>query len=103
MKDILDILLDKENQEPIALMDENGNTVNFQQVAIIPLDSTLYCVLKPIDEIEGIADDEAVVFCVDIDKIGRSFLRVEQDELKAIEVFERYYDLLAEARARKLK
>ena len=45
-----------------------------------------------------IADDEAVVFLVDQDESGNTFLCVEDDEMIAIEVFDKYYDLLEEAR-----
>ncbi len=101
--DLLDVLLDKNNKEPIVLMDEKGRQISFEQVAIIPYDindtKVLYVVLKPIDKIDGIADDEAVVFLVDQDKNGNTVLRVEEDEEVAIAVFDKYYDLLEEARA----
>ncbi|MCM1533664.1 MAG: hypothetical protein NC099_03315 [Corallococcus sp.] len=100
MKDLLDILFDKENKEPIVLVDENGKKLAFEQVAVIPYDvnddKVLYVVLKPISQIDGIADDEAIVFKVDEDKYGNAFLRVEDDELTAIEIFNKYYDLLEE-------
>ena len=83
--DLLDVLLDKNNKEPIVLMDEKGRQISFEQVAIIPYDindtKVLYVVLKPIDKIDGIADDEAVVFLVDQDKNGNTVLRVEEDDL----------------------
>lgn len=103
--DLLDVLLDKDNKDPITLMDEKGKQLSFEQVAIIPYDvddtRVLYVVLKPIDKIEGIADDEAVVFLVDQDKNGNTILRVEEDEEVAIAVFDKYYDLLEEARGKK--
>ena len=34
--DVLDILLDEENDDPISLFDENDNEIKFEQVAIIP-------------------------------------------------------------------
>ena len=54
---ILDILLDEDNEDPITLYDENDKPVRFDQVAIIPMDEKLYAILKPIDEMEGVADD----------------------------------------------
>lgn len=99
--DILDVLLDQDNKEPIVLMDENGKQITFEQVAVIPYEvrkeKRLYCVLKPLDAIEGIADDEAIVFLVDTDDQGNSVIRVEEDEEVAISVFDKYYDLLEEA------
>lgn len=100
--DLLDVLLDQENKEPIVLMDENGKQITFEQVAVIPFEvkkeKRLYCVLKPLDKIEGIGDDEAIVFLVDTDDEGNSIIKIEEDEEVAIAVFDKYYDLLEEAR-----
>lgn len=99
--DLLDVLLDQDNKEPIVLMDESGKQLTFEQVAVIPYEvrkeKRLYCVLKPLDKIEGIADDEAIVFLVDTDDEGNSIIRIEEDEEVAIAVFDKYYDLLEEA------
>ncbi len=99
--DLLDILLDQDNKDPIILMDESGKQLTFEQVAVIPYEvrkeKRLYCVLKPVDHIEGIADDEAIVFLVDTDDDGNSVIRIEEDEEIAIAVFDKYYDLLEEA------
>ena len=100
--DLLDVLLDQDNKEPIVLMDENGKQMTFEQVAVIPYevrkDNRLYCVLKPLDKIEGIGEDEAIVFLVDTDDQGNSIIKIEEDEEIAIAVFHKYYDLLEEAR-----
>ena len=42
--DILDILLDEDNEDPITLYDENSKPIKFDQVAIIPLDDRLYAI-----------------------------------------------------------
>ena len=100
--DLLDVLLDQDNKEPIVLMDENGKQMTFEQVAVITYevrkDKRLYCVLKPLDKIEGIGEDEAIVFLVDTDDQGNSIIKIEEDEEIAIAVFDKYYDLLEEAR-----
>ena len=98
--DILDLLLDEENSEPISLFDENDKEVKFEQVAIIPEGEKIYAILKPIDEMEGVADDEAIVFVVDYDNDGNSFLAVETNEEIAIKVFDKYYQLLDEEDAK---
>ncbi len=94
---ILDILLDENNDKPITLYDENDKAVKFDQVAIIPMEEQLYAILKPIDEMEGVADDEAIVFLVEEDEDGDAELVVETDEAKAMKVFDEYYKLLDEA------
>ena len=99
--DILDVLLDQDNKEPIVLMDEKGKQLTFEQVAVIPYEvrkeKRLYAVLKPLDKIEGIGEDEAIVFFIDEDEDGNSIIKVEEDEEVAIAVFDKYYDLLEEA------
>ncbi len=101
-KGLLDILLDQDNKDPIVLTDEKGKQLAFEQVAIIPYDvegdKILYVVLKPITKIKGIAEDEAVVFKVIEDEVGNAVLCVENDEIVAIEIFNKYYDMLEEAR-----
>ena len=98
-KDIIDILLDEENKDPIVLTDDNGRKLAFEQVAVIPYDQKLYCVLKPLDYLDGVADDEALVFYVDEgeNEDDEPVLRIEDDELKAIDVFMEYYNLLEAA------
>ena len=94
--DILDVLLDENNDSPITLYDEEDNPVKFDQVAIIPLEEKLFAILKPIDEMEGVADDEAIVFLIEENKDGDSQLIVETDEARAMRVFDYYYRLLDE-------
>ena len=99
--DLFDILTDENNCDPVIFTDANGKEYTFEQVAVIPFDvggeTRLYCVLKPMDKIEGVADDEAIVFYLDTDEDGDSILRVEDNETIAREIFDRYYDLLREA------
>lgn len=91
---VLDVLLDEDNEEPITLYDEKDKPVRFDQVAIIPLEEKLYAILKPIDEMEGVADDEAIVFLVNEDAEGEATLEIETDEPTAMKVFDEYYKLL---------
>jgi uncharacterized protein YrzB (UPF0473 family) len=97
MQDILDVLLDEENREPISMVNSEGRVVQFEQIAVIPYDNKIYCVLRPLS-FEGVADDEALVFYLELSDDGEtSKIVLEEDELKAITVFEKYYDLVDEA------
>ena len=49
--DILDVILDENNTEPIILEDDKGNRLSFEQVAVIPYNEKVYVILKPIDKI----------------------------------------------------
>ncbi len=102
--DLIDVLLDEKNTAPIYMVDENGRQLKFDQVAVIPYgEDELYCILKPITKIEGVADDEAIVFRVEEDKDGNAILRVEENEEIAISIFDQYYNLVEEAEAEKAK
>ena len=98
--DLLDILLDKENKDPITLMDEKGKQISFEQIAMIvhevKKEKKLFAILKPVDKIEDLNNNDAIVFLVDQDKDGNTVLKIEEDEDVAIDVFDEYYDLLEE-------
>lgn len=96
--DILDVLLDENNTAPIYMYNDNGDQIEFDQIAVIPYgEEDLYCILKPITKVPGIKDDEAVVFKVEQDENGEGFLKVEDREEVAIAVFDQYYNLIEEA------
>ncbi len=101
--DIIDILLDEDNKDPIVLIDNNGRRLSFEQIAVIPYNEKIYCVLKPIDKIDNIKDDEADVIYVDEQEGKEPVLMVETDEKTAINVFDEYYNLLDEAEGKKPK
>jgi len=96
---ILDILLDETDESPIVLYNEKDEPVKFDQVAIIPIEEKLYIILKPLDEIEGVAEDEAIVFFVDEKSEDDTELIVETDEKVAMQVFDEYYKLLEKSDA----
>lgn len=102
---LLDILLDENNHESIVLMDESGRQISFEQIALITLgvdeEKNAYVILKPIDKIVGINDNEAIVFTFIEDEEGEVVLRVEDDEQTITEVFNKFYTLFEDARKRK--
>ena len=57
-------LFDENNTDSIVLFDENGESVEFEQIAVVPYKGNVYAILKPVREMEGIAEDEALVFSV---------------------------------------
>ncbi len=100
--DLLDVLLDENNTAPIYMTDTNGKRLKFDQIAVIPYgEDALYCILKPISKIEGINDDEAIVFRVDEDDDGEAVLNLEENEEIAIAVFDQYYSLVEEEEKKK--
>ena len=61
----IDQLYDEENTDPITLYNEKGEPVDFEQVAIIPLNEKVFAILKPITPVPGLGEDEALVFVVE--------------------------------------
>ncbi len=89
-------LLDKDDNDPIILYDENDNQVEFEQIALIPLEDKLYAILKPAKKMEGVADDEAIVFNFQEDEEKDPILVVEENDKTIDQVFEVYNQLLDE-------
>ena len=91
----IDKLLDVEDNEPITLYDENDNAVKFEQIALIPYEEKLYAMLKPIDKMEGVGEDEGVIFVFeDNEQTNEQFLRVVNDDKIIDTVFALYLDLV---------
>lgn len=59
----IDALYDEDNNDPIVLYNEHGEEVLFEQVALIPQDKP-YVILKPVQPLPGMNEDEALVFAV---------------------------------------
>lgn len=92
-KSPIDCLLDEENTEDIVLYDVNNKKTVFEQVAVIPVASKIYAILKPVEKLPDIADDQALVFVIDeID--GEECLSLVDDDKLIDDVFDKYYDLL---------
>jgi hypothetical protein len=88
-------LLDDKNVENIFLYDENDKAVEFEQIAIIPLKDVLYAILKPVQKMEGVNDDEAIAFELREGKEGaEDTLVVVTDEALIKEIFNEYYKLI---------
>lgn len=92
---LVDRLLDEKCEE-ITLKTEEWEDIVFEQVAVIPREEALYCILKPKNELDGVNDDEAIVFRVD-KQDDEEVLVVEDNEEVAMSVFEEYLKLWDEA------
>ena len=95
-KNAIERLLDENDLGTIVLYDENDKEVEFEQIAIIPYNNEVYAILKPLEEMEGVADDEAIVFLLDADEETHDVLSVVEDENIIDAVFDAYYKLLDE-------
>ena len=91
----IDMLLDENNTENIKLYNEENQEVEFEQIALVPIEDKTYAILKPAQTMEGIADDEALVFVIDEVDDEDCLVIVEEDAI-VDKVFEEYYKMLRE-------
>lgn len=92
----IDMLFDEENSDPIYLYSEKGELIGFEQIALIPQKASTYAILKPIKPMEGLGEDEGLVFEIKEDKNGKEYLVLVVDEKVIDDVFE-VYDNLCDA------
>ena len=89
----IDMLLDENNTDNIKLYNEENEEVEFEQIALVPIDERIYAILKPAATMEGVADDEALVFGIEeID--DEDCLVIVEDDTIVDKVFEEYYKML---------
>ena len=88
----LEMILDEDCDENIVLFDEDGESTEFEQIAVIPMNEKVYCILRPVD-MPDLDEDEAFVFAIVEDDEDGSLDLVEDEDI-IDEVFELYYSLL---------
>ena len=95
-KNPIEVLL-SDSDENIILHDADGKPVEFEQVALIPIDEgpyrdRVFALLRPLDD-EDLEADEAVVYELEADE-ERAMLTPVEDEDVLHQVFTLYYELL---------
>jgi len=90
--EVLDKICDEENNEAIVLTNENGEQIAFEQIALIPQNEELYIIMKPVIPMEGLGEDEGLVFL--INETMKSFELVTDEEI--IDSVFAVYDRLVE-------
>ena len=87
----IDALYDEDNNDAIILFNEKGEEIAFEQIAIIPQNGKVYAILKPIQPLEGLGEDEGLVFFVNEDE---GILELITDEKIIDDVFTVYDELV---------
>ena len=85
----VDRLFDDNNFEPVVIKDNDGKDVEFDQVAVVDFEGSYYAVLAPITKLEGVGEDEVLIFKIDEEKDQLVFLEDEK-------IADSIIDLLAE-------
>ena len=68
-----------ESDEVIVLTGDDGKDVSFYQIACVEYGSEFFAVLQAAEELEGVADDEALIFKIVEDEEDDLFYPVEDD------------------------
>lgn len=96
--ELLDKIFDEENNESLVLVSEDGEEVAFEQIALVPNNGNLYIILKPVQPMEGVSEDEGLVFLINED-MKRFEIVVDEEIIDR--VFD-VYDALLEAEGEEL-
>ena len=94
---MVEALLDPNNNDFIRLYDEDDNATVFRQVAVTNINGSIFAILKPEEEFEGLGEDEALVFALEENDEGNVSLLLVTVEVAVNAVFEDYYNLLRES------
>ena len=92
----IDMLFDPDNKDNIVLYNEKDEPVEFEQIALIPLNDRVYAILTPVKKVEGIADDEAFAFEIIEDEENGDSLALVEDDVVIDSVFAEYNKLYEE-------
>ena len=93
----IDAIFDESNTENIVLYNADDEAVEFEQIAIVPIGENDYAILKPVEALEGMSDDEAMVFELQENEEGERQLVMVQEEDVIDKVFDIYEKLFEEA------
>ena len=90
---------DEENDDIITLTSADGEEIDFVEIAGIAYKGNFYAILQPVELLENMDDDEALVFKVTRSISGEDNFEIELDDEIIDAVFEQYNILLDEAMA----
>lgn len=93
--EIFDIPEDElADDDTVTLMSADGEEIDFVEIAGIAHKGNFYAILQPVELLEGMAEDEALVFCVTRDEDGNDRFEIELDDEIIDAVFAEYNRLL---------
>lgn len=87
----------EDDDDVVTLMAANGEEIDFVEIAGIAYRGNFYAILQPVELLEGMEPDEALVFKVSRGKDGEDKFEVELDDTIIDAVFAEYNRLLEEA------
>lgn len=97
MTDKLNDEIFEEDDGIVTLLSATGEEVDFVEIAGIAHEGNFYAILQPVELLEGMEEDEALVFKVSRGANGEDHFEIELDEDIIDAVFAEYNRLLDEA------
>ena len=85
-----------DEDDIVTLSSEEGEEIDFVEIAGIAYRGNFYAVLQPVELIDGIGEEEALVFKVTKGKNGEDNFEIEIDETIVQAVYDEYLKLLAD-------
>ncbi len=87
----------EDDDDVVTLMSATGEELDFVEIAGIAYRGNFYAILQPVELLDGMEEDEALVFKVTRGKEGEDKFEVELDDTVIDAVFAEYNRLLDEA------
>ncbi|MBQ8614988.1 MAG: hypothetical protein IJ415_00235 [Clostridia bacterium] len=93
IKNPLEQILDEKNMDNVVLYDAENKPIEFEQVAVIPLEKTglLYAIMIPVTPMQGVNEGEGVLFAIDE---VQGTIDIERDDAIIDEVLSIYKTLI---------
>ena len=91
--------MEEDDDDIVTLLSANGEEIDFVEIAGIAHKGSFYAILQPVELLDGMDDDEALVFKVTRGKDGEDKFEIELDDAVSDAVFAAYNKLLDEAEA----
>jgi len=86
-----------DDEQIVTLTDEEGNSVDFAEVACIEYEGNFYVLLQPVDDVEDFEEDEVIVCLVEKgESEDTEVITAVEDEELAEKVFDEYLKAVAD-------
>ena len=89
--------MENDDDDIVTLLSAEGEEIDFVEIAGIAYKGSFYAILQPVELLDGMDDDEALVFKVTRGKDGEDKFEIELDDSVIDAVFAEYNKLLDEA------
>ncbi len=86
-----------DDDDVVTLLSADGEEIDFVEIAGIAYKGAFYAILQPVELLDGMDEDEALVFKVTRGKDGEDKFEIELDDSVIDAVFAEYNKLLDEA------